>query len=95
MDFVAVLGFLFDRPSWTTPRIRGLCLSENRCLWARVDGPKYDRYVGTEEGVFRNIDEVARGAGLSPAEHAFLVHLFRRRTLDLATKQLTPFSVPG
>jgi hypothetical protein len=85
-DFVAVLGFLFDRPSWTSPRIRGLCITPNRCLWARVNGDQHDRFMGSEEVFLSNVERLARAAGLTPAEHFFLAHLFRLRTQDLATK---------
>jgi hypothetical protein len=66
--FTAILACLLDE-DWTTPRILQLAMTSDRCLLARTEGDAgFDKFLGAESDLIRNIHGIAKVAGLDGDE---------------------------
>ena len=71
--FAAVLGCLLNE-DWTAPRIVQLAIHADRCLLARADGDVgFDKFIGAEADLIRNIHGIAKAAGLDGDELGYLL----------------------
>jgi hypothetical protein len=66
--FTAILACLLDE-DWTIPRILQLCMTHDRCLLARTDADVgFDKFLGAEADLIRNIHGIAEAASLDGDE---------------------------
>jgi hypothetical protein len=69
----AVVGCLLGG-HWTSPRIVELRRTANGFLLGRVEGgPKFKQLLGTEDDVVRDIQHIAKAAGLDEDELGYLL----------------------
>jgi hypothetical protein len=71
--FRAVLACLLDE-DWTEPRILQLVNTHDHCILARAEGDTgYDKFIGAEADLIRNIHGVAKVADLDGDELGYLL----------------------
>lgn len=71
--FAALLGCLLNE-DWTEPRIVQLAITVDRCVLARADGDVgFDKFIGAEADLIRNIHGIAKAAGLDGDELGYLL----------------------
>lgn len=71
--FTAILACLLDE-DWTDPKIEQLAMTHDRCLLARAEGDcGFDKFLGAEADLIRNIHGVAEVAGLDGDELGYLL----------------------
>jgi hypothetical protein len=71
--FTAILACLLDE-DWTKPRILQLCMTHDRCLLARTETDAgFDKFLGAEADLIRNIHGIAETASLDGDELGYLL----------------------
>jgi len=71
--FRAILGCFLDE-DWTEPKILQLVVTHDRCVLARAEGDVgFDKFIGAESDLIRNIHGVATTAELDGDEVGYLL----------------------
>ena len=71
--FTAILACLLDE-DWTDPKIEQLAMTHDRCLLARAEGDGgFDKFLGAESDLIRNIHGIAEVAQLDGDELGYLL----------------------
>lgn len=71
--FTAILACLLDE-DWTDPKIEQLAMTHDRCLLARAEGDcGFDKFLGAEADLIRNIHGIAKAAELDGDELGYLL----------------------
>lgn len=74
--FHAILSCLLGQSGWTNPELAGVTVTSDGFLLGMQQGDiGYNEFIGSKADLDRNLDGVAKAAGLTKQERAYLMGL--------------------